>query len=223
MQQKLAIPACIAESGRRIALLHFDDRAAINPGAHCAAIWIVKQGYVKLHRVSVQGRQVTLSVLGQGAMFGTLEGDLSTVAAIASAHGAVQAYRIELAKFDELLANDTEFSRYVARALSRRNDALQRRLYYLMHRKVAPRLAAVLSDLVKCEGGPCVHGADVDVRLTQQDLADMVGAARQVVSSALNRLRERKVLEYSRDFICIRDMTALTALAEDEAASLSER
>ena len=154
-------------------------------------------------------------MLGRGAVFGTIEINQNVSGEIASAQGDMQAYRIAGNVFDTLLSGDSDFSRFITRSLYRRKDALQRRLFYVMHRKVESRLAAVLYDLVRNEGEPCTHGCDVDARLTQQDLADMVGASRQVVSSILNRLREQNLVQYTRDFICISDMTALTALAEN--------
>lgn len=216
MPSQLVIPTCLAGNGRGIALLSYQDQSTIYRGVDAApSIWIVNQGYVKLHRTSLQGRQATLSILGRGAVFGTVEADQDISGEIASAQGDTQAYRIDLATFDRLLSSDVDFSRFVARSLCRRKDALQRRLFYVMHRKVESRLAAVLCDLVKSEGGPCIHGCDVDARLTQQDLADLIGASRQVVSSNLNRLREQNVLRYSRDFICVCDLPRLASLAEN--------
>lgn len=213
---KLIIPLHMNALPAGVSLHEYRDQATIYSGiepAHC--VWIVEHGYVKLHRVSGQGRQATLSLLGRGAVFGSIERHASTLGEVASAQGDVRVLRIGVDAFDRLLSDDAEFSRFFARSLSRRRDALQRRLFYVMHRKVESRLAAVLYDLVQGEGERCTHGGDVDVRLTQQDLADLVGASRQIVSSTLNRFRERRIVEYSRDFICVGDMSALASLAEN--------
>jgi CRP/FNR family cyclic AMP-dependent transcriptional regulator len=216
MQSKLTIPICLRENNLEIALADYQDKATIyhGVGSH-SFIWIINEGYVKFHRTSVQGRQATLSILGRGAIFGTIEANQNVSGEIASAQGGVKTYRIEVKTFDKLLFSDVDFAQFVARSLSRRNDVLQRRLFYVMHRKVESRLAAILCDLVQNEGERCTHGCDVDVRLTQQDFADMVGASRQVVSSTLNRLRERQIVQYSRDFICVNDVSALATLAEN--------
>ncbi len=176
--------------------------------------WVVESGYIKLHRVSIQGKQATIALLGRGAVVGSISDDPKDWNETVSAQGEVRAFRIDSSVLERLLSSDAEFSRFVTRSLSRRQGALQRRLYYVMHRKVEARLAAVLHDLVQGEGEACVHGGDVDVRLTQQDLADMIGASRQMVSSTLNELRERKIVNYSRDFICVGDLTALANIAE---------
>ena len=216
MQPKFTIPRCLKENNLEVALLDYQDKATIYHSVGTpSSIWIIQEGYVKFHRISAQGKQATLSILGRGAIFGSIEANQNTSGEIASAQGDVKTYRLGMETLDQLLFSDVDFSRFVARSLSRRNDALQRRLFYVMHRKVTPRLAAILCDLVQNEGERCTHGCDVDVRLTQQDFADMVGASRQVVSSALNRLRERQIVHYSRDFICVNDVAALATLAEN--------
>lgn len=216
MHSTFSLPACLAEINPEIVLLEYQDQARIYHGIGSSAfIWIIKEGYVKFHRVSVQGRQATLSILGKGAIFGTIEADQGVSGEIASAQGEVKTYQVDIQTFDKLLFSDVDFGRFVVRSLSKRKDVLQRRMFYVMHRKVESRLAAILCDLVRYEGERCVHGCVVDVRLTQQDLADMAGASRQVVSSTLNRMREQKIIQYSRDFICVSNMPALVSLAEN--------
>lgn len=216
MQYNLAIPACVTDASPGITLIDYHDQAVIyHDGGRMSSVWIVKQGYLKIQRLSVQGRQATLSVLGSAAILGALVPGQELSGEMASAQGQAQVYKINLVTFDELMCANVEFPRFVACSLSARSEALQRRLFFVMHRKVESRLAGILSDLVRIEGEPCCHGCDVDVRLTQQDLADMVGASRQVVSATLNRFREQHFIQYSRDFICVCNLPALAALAEN--------
>ena len=48
------------------------------------------------------------------------------------------------------------------------------------------------------------HGFGQHLRLTQQELADLVGASRPVVSTILNKLRAKGVLGYNREYVCVR-------------------
>jgi len=50
------------------------------------------------------------------------------------------------------------------------------------------------------------------IRLTQQELADLVGATRPVVSTILNRLRKQSVLEYSHEYLCVRSIETVEQL-----------
>jgi CRP-like cAMP-binding protein len=208
-------PHCLSDRPTGVVCVDYPDQAVVYSGAAAPThTWVVESGYIKLHRVSMQGKQATMALLGRGAVVGSIAEHPDGWGETASAQGKVRAYRIETSALERLLATDTEFARFVTRSLSRRQAALQRRLYYVMHRKVEARLAAVLRDLVQGEGEACVHGGDVDVRLTQQDLADMIGASRQMVSTTLNEFRERKMVDYSRDFICVGNLRALADVAE---------
>ena len=48
--------------------------------------------------------------------------------------------------------------------------------------------------------------------LTQQELADLVGATRPVVSTILNRLRKQGVLGYTREYVCVRAIETIEQL-----------
>ena len=64
----------------------------------------------------------------------------------------------------------------------------------------------MLTELAKMFGIRCTHGHALEIHLTQQDLADLVGASRPVVSTIMNELRNRGKLDYTRDLICVKDV-----------------
>ena len=67
-------------------------------------------------------------------------------------------------------------------------------------------MLGTLKELSEVFGVRCLHGYALEIRLTQQDLADLVGASRSVVSTVMNELRRRGMLDYTRDLICINDV-----------------
>lgn len=73
------------------------------------------------------------------------------------------------------------------------------------------RVIVTLLELVEMFGIGCTHGYALEIHLTQQEVADLVGASRSVVSTILNDFRNRGMLGYTRDQICIND-AALSAL-----------
>lgn len=56
------------------------------------------------------------------------------------------------------------------------------------------------------------QGYELDIPLNQSELADLVGASRPVVSTILNKLRTQDILEYGREYICIKRRTELERL-----------
>jgi CRP/FNR family cyclic AMP-dependent transcriptional regulator len=71
---------------------------------------------------------------------------------------------------------------------------------------IRARVAAALRDLICFEGQRCRHGHTVDVRLSHEDLAELVGAARPVVSAELIQMRREGLVEYTRCYFCVDDL-----------------
>jgi CRP/FNR family transcriptional regulator len=53
----------------------------------------------------------------------------------------------------------------------------------------------------------------IDARLTQQELADMIGTSRETLATTVSSLRERGVLEMQNQRVVIRDLDRLQELA----------
>jgi CRP/FNR family transcriptional regulator len=53
----------------------------------------------------------------------------------------------------------------------------------------------------------------IDARLTQQELADMIGTSRETLATTVSSLRERGVLEMQNQRVVIRDLERLHELA----------
>ena len=82
-------------------------------------------------------------------------------------------------------------------------------------------MAAALRDLICYEGDRCRHGHTIDVRLSHQDLAELVGAARPVVSAELVQMRREGLVEYTRCYFCVDDLDGLVPEALDKYWQLS--
>jgi CRP/FNR family transcriptional regulator, cyclic AMP receptor protein len=93
----------------------------------------------------------------------------------------------------------------VAEYLARSKRSAERRVLRAMSQSVDRRVIETLVELAGSCGVRCPHGFSLEIRLTQQDIADFVGASRPVVSSILSGLRKRGLLDYTRDMICVND------------------
>ena len=101
---------------------------------------------------------------------------------------------------------------FVAEYLARSKRSAERRVLRAMTQSVDRRVIETLVELAGSFGARCPHGFSLEIRLTQQDIADLVGASRPVVSSILSGLRKRGLLNYTRDMICVND-SALSLFA----------
>jgi Mn-dependent DtxR family transcriptional regulator len=69
--------------------------------------------------------------------------------------------------------------------------------------------------LICFEGQRCKHGHTVDVRLSHQDLSELLGAARPVISAELVQMKREGLIEYTRCYFCVDDLAGLHRLATE--------
>jgi CRP-like cAMP-binding protein len=110
------------------------------------------------------------------------------------------------------------------RRLGQRKRLLERRIASLVFKDVPTRLAETLLELAEDFGQPCEHGFALDLVLTQQELADLIGATRQIVNATLKQWQHQGMImlrRYGR--ICLRDRDALRRVATSADTHASPR
>lgn len=185
-------------------------------GNRCNDLFCVLNGQVKLARVNRDGREFTTAFLLNGALFGPALGraDLSPAQETATAKGMVSLWRVPANEFHNLLLKYPTVSLRVVEALAERHRQTERKLECFAFKQVEARLAETLRELSGGFDTRCEHGFGLHIRLTQQELADLVGASRPVVSTILNRLRKKGVLGYSREYVCVRAIETIEQLSD---------
>jgi CRP-like cAMP-binding protein len=91
---------------------------------------------------------------------------------------------------------------------------MERRLESFAFKRTEARLAETFRALSGGFATRCDHGFGQHLRLTQQELADLVGASRPVVSTILNKLRDKGVLGYNREYVCVRGFEEIAKLID---------
>ena len=94
-------------------------------------------------------------------------------------------------------------------SMTTRAQFLERRLLWQFTTPIRARVAATLRDMICFEGQRCKHGHTIDIRLSHQDLSELVGAARPVISAELVRLRDEGLIAYTRCYFCVDDLDGL--------------
>ncbi len=195
-----------------LTVLRLSDKTVIHhQGDACDDVFVIVKGRVKLLRLNRDGDQFVMAVLTEGQWFGAAltDGSPMTITDTAEAKGRTVLYKIPLKEWRKLLASDGDFAWHALEAQAIEIHALRRKLELMRFHDVRSRLTETLRDLARTHGGHCRHGFELDIKLTQQELADLVGASRPVVSTLLNDLKSRGVLDYHRTLICIQNLAAL--------------
>ena len=173
-------------------------------------LYIIRSGKVKLGRRSPDGRENLLSVLGPGEMFGELSlFDPGPRTATASAVADARLFELthpELVKWvDRYPSVVTQLLAALARRLRRTNETLGD----LVFSDVPGRVAKALLDLSSRFGEPTEDGLRVAHDLTQEELAQLVGASRETVNKALADFTSRGWVRREGRAVVLLDMARL--------------
>jgi CRP/FNR family cyclic AMP-dependent transcriptional regulator len=189
--------------------------ATLSPGVgDVDRFYLVKRGRVRLLRPSVDGRHALVAILGPGQALGGLR-DLSGAAGeIAVAGSDAEVWSIDAAHLQQLCAMDPAAAVDLMHGLNGGMRDMHRRVVALIASGVPRRLSETLLTLGTRYGEPCTHGGAIDLRkVTQQDLADLVGAGRSFVSTVINEMKRDGWLGNVGRTICLRDLSALRKAA----------
>ncbi|TCI96839.1 Crp/Fnr family transcriptional regulator [Aeromicrobium sp. IC_218] len=184
--------------------------ALFNEGDEGSDLFVVTSGKVKLGRTSPDGRENLLAILGPGQMFGELSlfdpGPRSATAT------AVTDTTVRSLGHESLLPILTEHPD-VARALLHQLAARLRRTNEvvgdLVFSDVPGRVAKALLDLSSRFGRRADDGVHVHHDLTQEELAQLVGASRETVNKALADFAARSWVRLEPRSVVILDLERL--------------
>ena len=171
-------------------------------------LFIVMDGKVKISRAALDGRENLLTVLGPGEMFGELSlFDPGPRTATATAVTESTLASLDHDDLRPLLLNEPGVAVQLLRALAQRLRRTNEAMADLVFSDVPGRVAKALLDLAEKFGVEEQDGLRVTHDLTQEELAQLVGASRETVNKALSdfatrgwlRLEGRTVLLLDRE------------------------
>ena len=155
-------------------------------GAQGDALYIVVRGKVKMARTARDGRENLLQLLGPGDMLGELSVfDPGTRVSRAHVPEDTVVYELTKQALDEWLDAHLEASRYLLRALAKRIRRTSITMADLVFTDVPGRVAKAILDLGHRFGTTDRGHTLVRHGLTQEELAQLVGASRETVNKAL--------------------------------------
>lgn len=150
------------------------------------SLYVITEGKVKLGRRSADGRDNLLAILGTGEMLGELSlFDPGPRSATATAVSDVQLVGLAHPDMAEFLSTRPEVAMTMLRTLASRLRRTNEALGDLVFTDVPGRVAKALLDLSGRFGQPVDDGILVAHDLTQEELAQLVGASRETVNKAL--------------------------------------
>lgn len=158
-------------------------------------VYVVLEGTVKILIEQVDGREVILAFLGAGDTVG----EMSLVDSSGRSANVMTMERCTLlwmdrSTFQDLLRHVPEFSQNLVKLLAGRLRMANEQIQSLSSLDVAGRLARQILAFAERYGRPVSGGTQIPLRLTQSDLAELVGASRERVNQVMVELRNQGLL-----------------------------
>ncbi|MGZ8186405.1 MAG: Crp/Fnr family transcriptional regulator [Methylobacter sp.] len=177
-------------------------------GDSCSHVYWINTGIIKLSHITEQGNELIVALLQSGDIIGSLpaDGASSLMEETAQAVGEATLFRLEHHDFKALISHQPDLSWQVFATQCIRRQQAERKLLNILAQPVENRIIAMLKELAEMFGIRCTHGYALEIHLTQQEVADLVGASRPAVSTIMNDLRSRGILDYTRELICVNDI-----------------
>jgi CRP/FNR family transcriptional regulator/CRP/FNR family cyclic AMP-dependent transcriptional regulator len=183
-------------------IFHRDD-----PGQ---VLYMIKDGKVKICIISPDGQEVSLAVLGKGEYFGEfalLDGLPRSTDAVALEK--VECYTLQRSDFHNAILKNPKIAILVLEALTKRIRNTDQMVEDLIFLDVYGRVAKKLLELSDAHGVKVDDGVRIDVRLTQQELASMVGASRESVNKVLGYFTDKNYISTDKHRITLHRISDL--------------
>jgi len=180
-----------------------------DPGA---ALYVVETGEVKILLGGAEGKEVVLSLLGPGEFFGELallDGEPRSADAVATV--PTDALVLPREDFLRLLREMPSVAVNVLAGLSRRLRRTDRLVHDAAFSDVRTRVTRLLVELAETRGKAAPGGVVIGPRLTQCDLASMVGATRESINKCLRSYAAQGLVRHERGRLVLPNLERLRA------------
>lgn len=179
------------------------------------ALYVVKEGLVKLASHTGRGTETILHLLPPGALFGEIL--LSEQKRVFTALAETDAVVSVLPKqtLVQLLSTVPAFSMNIIRLLSQRLAKVEMEFAGFGHTWSYHRLAKVLLALGSQHGVKTAKGTALTLRLTHEELANLIGTTRETVSTQMGRFRRTGLIRREGKTLLLND-SRLAKLAREE-------
>jgi len=177
-------------------------------------IYLLGSGRVKLLRGAPSGREVTLGMINPNEFFGEAHLFEANIPYGCTAEVMEDAIAFAFRRTDlaTALAASPDALREMMVLQGERRSYTEHRLAEYVFYDVPARLAHLLARLSQTHGRNTKEGILIRVKLTHQELANLVGSTRETTTLILNEFRRRGLLEFSGRKIVVADAEALQQL-----------
>jgi CRP/FNR family cyclic AMP-dependent transcriptional regulator len=184
------------------------------PGDPGDAIYFVNGGRLKVSKVTRDGKELTLAYRVPGEIFGELcliEGGPREEMAEAMENALITV--IERPLFETILNKEGLIGARLVRVVAQRRREVENKIEQLIFKDVNAKLAELLLRLGDEYGIDDARGTLVSLKITHQEMANLIGSTRETVSLTLSQFKRRGFIHTDGRKVILADRDGLRALA----------
>jgi CRP-like cAMP-binding protein len=186
------------------------DQFIYMPEENATHIYMIVNGRVRLGHYLDNGEEVITAILTQGEIFGELAmAGEDKRRDFAQAMDNATICPLTTAQLKELMYGDKELSFKILKLIGLRIMKLERKLELLVFRDARTRIVEFLRDTAAWKGVSVGFETMIPTKLTHKDIASLTGTSRQTVTTILNDLKDKNLINFNRKQILIRDLDKL--------------
>lgn len=188
----------------------------VRQGDEQGDLYAVVAGRLKVSIANVDGDEMVLSILGPGDVFGEIALlDRQPRSASVSALEACDLLVVERRPFHDLLLRVPALALSLMQVMAKRLRELTDHAQDVSLLGVSARLARALLALARRFGERRAGKLEVALKLSQQELGEMVGATREMVNKCLRKWSDAGLIEVAAGKLVINDEDGMEAVDEE--------
>jgi CRP/FNR family cyclic AMP-dependent transcriptional regulator len=187
------------------------DQFIYFPDEPAQYIYMIAEGRVKIGHYLEDGKEVVSSILTTGEIFGelALAGEEKRRDFAQAMDNKTTVCPLSIEDLKQLMWEDKELSFKMLKLVGLRLMKLERKLELLVFKDARTRVIEFIKDSATWKGKKVGYETLIPTRLTHKDIAALTGTSRQTVTTILNELKEKNLINFDRKKILVRDLPNL--------------
>lgn len=170
------------------------------------AVFFIHKGIIKIYKIDSDGNEQIVTFLKEGEMFPhTGFFDSSPYPATSTVVEPAELFVIPIQAFEQLMFDMPTIAIKVMRVMSEKIREFQSKLQAFVTQDVNRRIVSFLVRMADNQGVRKDGGVTIDIPMTHQEFANMVGTTRETVNRVMNNLKKEGIIEMNRQGIEIYD------------------
>ena len=184
--------------------IYFKDQSSEN-------IYMVSSGRVKIGTYGPDGKEIVKAILTRGEIFGelALAGEEKRQDFAQAMDNDTHVCSMTIQDLQNLMVDNKELNLKILKIVGFRLRKMERKIESLVFKDARTRIVDFLKEMAEEKGQKVGFEMMIKNHLTHKDIASLTGTSRQTVTTVMNELREKNLINFDRRRILIRDLEKL--------------